>query len=344
MEYTLGQKIKGRLRYYSLLYREKVTRKPSHVLLETTNRCNLNCPFCLVGQQNVLVQTHGNTSHDLMVRPMGMMSWDTFELAKKQLKEFGIYNVYLHFQGEPLLHRDLAKMSKSLKDEGFRVMMFTNGLLFNEHNIAPMVESGIDLIRFSVDGATQDIYKQNRVGGQFEVVYENMKKLVKATKGTRTRVEWQFIPMRNNEHEVPKAEQMAKEIGIPFFWKPYRVTDEERAPQQSQYRCTLLKKPCTDIYHQLGIYWNGNVVPCCYDNDGHEVMGNVHEQTLSTIWDSDRYTKFRKQVDNYQNNPNAEPELCTSCLRWGNAKTKDALVETASASSGSASHKEEVTL
>lgn len=323
MHYTLREKIEERIRLYRNRFQEKVLRKPTHVLLETTNRCNLNCPFCLVGQQNTLVQEHGSAAHDLMTRPFGMMSWETFETAKTNLKEFGIRNVYLHFQGEPLLHRDLAKFSKSLKNDGFRVMMFTNGLLFNDHNIGPIVESGIDLIRFSVDGATQDVYKLNRVGGQFETAYENMRKLVRATKGTRTRVEWQFIPMRNNEQEVDLAREMAKDIGIPFFWKPYRVTDENLAPTNPVYHCSLLKKPCTDIYHQLGIYWNGNVVPCCYDNDAHEVMGNIHKTPLTEIWNGARYTKFRVQVDNYRENPNAEPDLCRGCLRWGDPSLID---------------------
>src|SRR5882724_3209855 len=115
MQYSLKEKIEGRVRLYTNRCREKVLRRPTHVLLETTNRCNLNCPFCLVGQQNTLVEQHGSSAHDLMSRPFGMMSQETFDLAKQNLKEFGINNVYLHFQGEPLLHRDLAKYSKSLK-------------------------------------------------------------------------------------------------------------------------------------------------------------------------------------------------------------------------------------
>ncbi len=34
------------------LIQRKVYSKPTRVVVELTNRCNLNCPFCLVGQQN----------------------------------------------------------------------------------------------------------------------------------------------------------------------------------------------------------------------------------------------------------------------------------------------------
>ncbi len=77
-----------------------------------------------------------------------------------------------------------------------------------------------------------------------------------------------------------------------------------------------MRKPCKDIYHQLGIYWNGDVVPCCYDVDGKEVMGNLLENSLQKIWNNERYREFRKKVDNAVMNLQDEPYICITCLRW----------------------------
>ena len=41
-----------------------------------------------------------------------------------------------------------------------------------------------------------------------------MKKVTLAHKGEKTRIEWQFLALKNNEHEVEKARKMAKEIGV----------------------------------------------------------------------------------------------------------------------------------
>ena len=47
----------------------------------------------------------------------------------------------------------------------------TNGLLLNtEEKLRKLVESGIDEITFSVDGATQETYVRYRRGGDFNKV------------------------------------------------------------------------------------------------------------------------------------------------------------------------------
>ncbi|MBI3298626.1 MAG: radical SAM protein [Elusimicrobia bacterium] len=321
----LAHKAREKIRSARTDLRRAVLRKPSSVLLETTNNCNLNCPYCMVGQQNQWIAAHGSVSHDLMTRPAGVMTPETFAVVRKSLLDFGILNVYLHFQGEPMLNRNAPDFARQLKKDGLKVQMFTNGLAFTDKSLQAMVDAGIDLIRFSVDGASEETYQANRVGGVFKKVHENMGKAVQAAKGTKTRVEWQFLPMRNNEHEVEAATAMAKALGINFFAKGFRVTDPERAPLQEKYRCGMLKKPCTDVYYQLGIYWNGDVVPCCYDNNAEEVMGNILAKPLRAIWDSPKYSTFRRHVDEFEKNPAAEPALCKSCLRWdstGTAPTK----------------------
>ena len=49
---------------------------PKMLSIEPTSRCNLNCPFCLVGQQNSLE----STEHDLL--PRGMVIWNGLSMKK----------------------------------------------------------------------------------------------------------------------------------------------------------------------------------------------------------------------------------------------------------------------
>ena len=290
--------------------------KPTQVIIETTNRCNLNCPFCLVGMQNELQKKHGNSAHNLLTRPMGTMTNETFNCIRKELKLFSINKVYLHFQGESFLNSLTPEFARQLKSDGMYVGVFTNGQAFTDKLIEDIAKVEIDLIRFSVDGASEETYQINRVGGKFKNVFENMKKVVKAHKGKKTRIEWQFLPLRNNEHEVEKARKMAQEMGINFFFKGFRETDPELAPRNEQYKSKFLKKPCKDIYKQLGFYWNGDVVPCCYDVDGKEIMGNIMKYSLEDIWKNNKYIELRKKVDEYCKYPDKEPEICKTCLRW----------------------------
>ncbi len=67
-------------------------------------------------------------------------------------------------------------------------------------------------------------------GGEFNEVYENMRKIVLAHKKKDTRIEWQFLALRNNEHEAEKAKRMAQEMGVNFFVKGFRETDPDLKP------------------------------------------------------------------------------------------------------------------
>ena len=85
--------------------------KPKTLTIEPTARCNLNCPFCLVGQQNSLE----STEHDLLPRSMGDMEWSLFEKIVVDAVNFGIEKLQLHFQGEPLLYKQFSDMVRVAK-------------------------------------------------------------------------------------------------------------------------------------------------------------------------------------------------------------------------------------
>jgi len=287
--------------------------RPKTLSVEPTNKCNLNCPFCLVGLQNTLP----SPEHNLLPRGFGFMDFKLYEKIVRDAAEFGIKKMQLHFQGESLLHKQFPDMVRLAKRYGMSTQVFTNGLLLTEEYMDRIIQSGLDNMRFSVDGASKETYEQNRVGGNFDQVLQNMKLMAERARGSGTRVEWQFIVMRNNEHELHKARQMAKEIGMPFIAKTFAQSVPELVPHNPKYRRNLQPKPCTDVYRCICIFWNGDVVPCCYDLEGKEIMGNVGKETLGQIWTSRKYAGFRRRVDNTRSDPEGEPELCRNCLKWG---------------------------
>lgn len=282
-------------------------KKPKVLVLEPTNNCNLNCPYCLVGMQN-----SGKTDHSNLSRKLGFMDFQLFEKTILDARSFGIQKIQLHFQGEPFLHPKLIDMIRYCKKQSFECQLFTNGLLLTENKIRALSEIPIDMIRFSIDGASQETYSKNRVGGDFHKVLNNLNQLM-LNKHPVTRVEWQFIPLRNNEHEIPIAAQIAASMRVFFFTKAFAPTIEELQPLNQKLRRTYKQKPCADIYYQICVYWNGDVVPCCFDVDGKEIMGNLNKRPLQEIWDSEKYHAFRNKVDKVDD---YNIEICRNCLRW----------------------------
>jgi len=296
------------------IVQQRINSRPIRVVVELTNKCNLNCPFCLVGQQNNQV----SVAHSELVRESGYLDSILAEKIIKDAKQFGINEILLTFQGEPLLHKQLTKFVRLSKKNDLKTIIFTNGLLLNKDLANKLIESGIDVIRFSVDGASESTYQKNRVGGRFSKVFENMTEVAKIVEenNTHTQLIWQFIALKNNEHEIETAKKMAENIGLEFQVKTFAESVPELTPDTAQYRRKLLPKPCKDLYRAIWIYWNGDVVPCCYDLSGSVILGNVSKNTIEEIWHSKKYVNFRRQVAQSKKYPASEPKLCENCLKW----------------------------
>lgn len=290
---------------------------PKRIAVELTSRCNLNCPFCLVGQQNDLE----STAHSKLPRAFGDIDEGLMNKIIKDAADFGMEEILLTFQGEPLLHKRAVEFVKRTKAAGLNTCIFTNGLLLTPEYSEQLIDAGLDRILFSVDGATQDVYKINRVGGKFEKVYQNMKEMRELVKKKKSKLimEWQFIALKNNEHEIPLAEKMAKAIDVRLVIKTFAESVPDMAATNKKYKRDLQVKPCTDPYKQMFVYWDGRMVPCCYDLSGKEVQGNVKDQTIKEIWEGENFTKFKKMLKDVETNPSCEAELCKNCLKWKTA-------------------------
>ena len=296
------------------------SKTPIRMCIELTNRCNLNCPFCLVGQQN----TKEFTAHNELDRDMGGMNNELCEKIIVDAKKFGIKEINLTFQGEPLMYKRkwFLELVKICRQNNLKSLVYTNGLLLDPEYSRSIINAGMEEIRFSVDGITQEVYELNRVGGKFETVYKNMKDIVKIAKEEKSRIKliWQFIALRNNEHQIEKAREMAKEIGIRFDLKTFAESVPESAPKNTKYRRVLKPLPCTDIYDQVMVYWNGDVVACCYDLEGDQIMGNLKSNSIKEIWEGEKYRNFRKNLKNSVFNPKLQPGFCKGCLKYSSPK------------------------
>lgn len=119
--------------------------------------------------------------------------------------------------------------------------------------------------------------------------------------------------------EIPRfmvnfTNSRSKVLGFKNYWSHVTHIEEEKAPLDY---CTFWSEPYIMI--------TGHVVPCCAvlmsnNRPNLEVMafGNIHEQSLKDIWNSDSYRRFRKMVVN----PRAPvPKVCLGCRAF-NTKSR----------------------
>ncbi|GAG02785.1 unnamed protein product, partial [marine sediment metagenome] len=79
----------------------------------------------------------------------------------KELSEMGTKSICLS-GGEPLLREDALDIISCAKRENLQVVMITNGTLITQTIAEELVNSGLDIISFSIDGPTAEIHERHR--------------------------------------------------------------------------------------------------------------------------------------------------------------------------------------
>ena len=300
---------------------------PTKISIETGNICNLSCPLCPTSDK----------SQSNVVK--GMLSYDNFKVIFDKIKPFA-KTIDLFSWGEPFLNKDLSDMIRYAKDErpDIRIFIDSNLNILTECQIDEVVRYGLDVLKVSCDGATQEIYQKYRVGGDMGEVLENMRKLIEKKRelsiGT-PKIIWKYLVFKHNEFEVEKARSMADEMGVEFEASGMRIDcgkelfekvedsvsrDKEWIPEGTSYdNYTNLgagKDFCEKPWKTMTINWNGDVVPCgaIYDCEKYS-FGNLMEESFSQVWNGKKFVEARKIISNkIKENPDI---ICSVCKNNG---------------------------
>src|SRR6476646_12140832 len=107
-----------------------------------------------------------------------MLKQDFFRETIDQLYKELSYLVF-YFQGEPYLNPDFLDMVQYASSKKIYTATSTNAHYLNDENARRTVESGLDRLIISLDGTTQEVYSQYRIGGDLNKVLEGARNIVK---------------------------------------------------------------------------------------------------------------------------------------------------------------------
>ena len=287
--------------------------------IDTTNICQLKCPLCHTGL---------GTIH----RDKGTMHFDTYTKIIDQIKDYCVW-LSLYSWGEPFLNRRIHEFVAYAHQRKIATIMSSNlNKPLTPQMAEDIIKSGLDVMIVSLDGVTQEVYEKYRVGGHLDRVLDNVKLLVEKKRelGYSTpHLEWQFIVMRQNEHQMEEARQLANQMGVNsvIFKKvdfPHGMDDVKDAerwlPRNNPdfLREDPFFKPyqedgrrCWRLWRSAVVNWDGGLAPCCYLTDKSEDFGETTESSLKEIWNNDNYTTARGL---FQENHTPEKWVgCVSC-------------------------------
>lgn len=289
---------------------------PISISFEPTTSCNLRCPECPSGLR-------------AFTRPKGMLRNNFFTDTIDEIYKEVVYLIF-YFQGEPYLNPDFLKMVKYANSKGMYTATSTNAHYLTEEKARETVESGLDRLIISIDGTTQDVYEQYRVGGHLEKVLEGARNIVKCKKEMNSKtpfVFFQFLVVKPNEHQIEDVKRLAKEIGVDQVrFKTAQVYDYENDPHKlipsidkySRYKKdnngkmqvkSGMKNHCWKLWQANVITWDGLIVPCCFDKDAMHRLGNLKNQSFKEIWHNENYKQFRSELMAGRKNI----DICANC-------------------------------
>ncbi|MEO8766611.1 MAG: radical SAM/SPASM domain-containing protein [Ginsengibacter sp.] len=289
---------------------------PISISFEPTTSCNLRCPECPSGLRS-------------FTRPTGMLKKDFFRQTIDDIYRDILYLIF-YFQGEPFLNKDFLEMVKYASQKGLYTATSTNAHYLTDEAARKTVESGLDRLIISIDGTTQEVYQQYRIGGNLDKVIEGAKNVMKWKKKLNSKtpfVFFQFLVVQPNEHQVGEIKKLAAEVGVDAVrFKTAQIYDYENDPNKliplnekfSRYKKNKegkrvsknrLANHCWKLWQANVITWDGLVVPCCFDKDAAHRLGNLRMQSFKEIWHNDNYKQFRKELMTSRKNI----DICANC-------------------------------
>lgn len=185
--------------YTDLSYNGKLGRAliPLRYFFELTYRCNLNCPYCYIGEER--------KKNEL-----------TKEKWFKVIDQLPFYSIVTLVGGEPLIRQDFPEILNYLSK---RIMgkthVVSNGILITDEIIKEFVRSRLMLLSVSLDGYAEVHDKNRGKDGIFEKIISNLERLNSVNK--RPMVDIKTIVLKDNLESLPKLYKLCSDMNFDFF-------------------------------------------------------------------------------------------------------------------------------
>jgi len=259
---------------------------PRFIYIEPTNLCNLHCPICPTGRGDA-------------PGPKGFMKLDLFRriLEGARRSSYRAEILFLHKDGEPLLHPDIVEMVRLAKEAAIakEVAFATNAALLDESVSKGLIAAGLGELYVSIESLDPARYAEIRAGAEIESVIANVRRFIEL-KGGKGRGPRLVIATINLGCSAPDVVRIFDE------WRDMadRVQVVERYGWAGRYNEELPRArkkrvhPCASLWYLMAITWRGEVNLCCLDAGSTHPIADLHNETIPQIWRGEQYRRLRQ--------------------------------------------------
>jgi pyruvate-formate lyase-activating enzyme len=289
---------------------------PRSMSIELNNGCNHACYFC---------------PNPTMTRPKTTMFAAMIQRVLEEGFAAGIREVAFYCTGEPLLFVDLPRYVAAAKAIGFSYLyLSTNGGRATSPRLLPVLDAGLDSLKFSINAGTRETYRVVHGVDDFDAVIANVERAAeyRARTSRPLRLWVSCVVTDLNRREVDILQQRLKPLVddvvlYPFMAKgtPLRrhhdasgaerpfITFEHTNPKEG-WNPLRLKAPCHQLWNAVNVRAEGYLTACCADFDNDLLVGDLKVMSLADAWVSPEFQALRRRhVEN-----RLEVLVCHGCL------------------------------
>jgi MoaA/NifB/PqqE/SkfB family radical SAM enzyme len=199
------------LRYYLSYLIDYPLIHPKEINFQMTNRCTLRCKMCNIWKL---------TSDEKEI--------DTDEM-KRILKEVKNWNNtrYVSFVGGEALIKmeDMLEIIRYAHSLGFYTNIVSNATLLTQKVCKNLVDTGLNRIALSLDGAKKEIHDHIRGEGNYKQILKAIKTFLRLKKNYDIKIDLSTVVMSYNFRELVDIYKLAKKIGVDQWFLQAVVLD-----------------------------------------------------------------------------------------------------------------------
>lgn len=266
--------------------------------------CNFKCDYCVM---SLAPEKRG------LRYKSNIMKYDKFCKMIDDVKGFEKKIKMVRFvgNGEPLLHKDIARMVKYVMDSdcAIKTEIITNGSLLNKDLSDALIDARLSQIRISLQGVNEQDYAANcGYSIHFEEFLENIKYLYEHKRGLHINLK---IPSNYVEtaDKVQVFQEMCKgrcdsysveEIGpvrsgIDYSKYGFVGGDKSNIISVRGQIFSGQVHICNHPFYLMLVNPDGSVYPCC-TFEAPAPMGNAFEENIVNIWGGNKFNGFRRKM------------------------------------------------
>jgi len=246
--------------YYPRLHH--VSKFPSHVDVELSSLCDLNCPMCYTTTEEYKKKVK-----------RALMDFELFKKIIDESVKYNLYSIRLSLRGESFLHPQIYDMIEYAKKKGIKeVSTLTHGGRIDEEKFEKLVDLELDWLTISFDGVGET-YEKIRHPLKYDDMIKKITKFKEIKKQKRSvkpviKVQTVWPAISNNPEEFYNTfnhitDQIASNPLIDYLHNDTDILFEENFT-------------CPQLWQRLTIGADGRVMFCANDELVMNQVGITH--------------------------------------------------------------------